>query len=139
MPIARFRPHFNELLYQSATLTSSDNSGVIANPLYDTGFARFPFMFAAYGAGITTDETLTLLLDFYPSLADTVLVGTITFEALTAGSLVDYESWPGDFTFVNVARDLVPMFPAMRFRWTLAGTTQSMSFAAYASFISLDA
>lgn len=144
MPGAYPVPTWNAILHQSATnLSATGNTGIIA---YNAGTsatlgspvngALFPLFFVAVGNNMTTDETNILTIEWYAdSAGNGGIIGTTTFDQLTAGNLTDLEVWPGDVSAFNAARDMVPMFPYMKIVWTLAGTTKSMGFTIYASFV----
>jgi hypothetical protein len=130
-------PVWHQQVYASATLTGNGNSGVqsLASPLSNGIF--FPSWFELEGQNITTDETLALVMDFYPSSTYQALtaaqsLGTITFTTLTASLLGVKESWLGDITATGFV-GAVPMPPVFLLTWTLAGTTKSMNFILYAS------
>lgn len=139
---SQWRQVVRQLLYQSATLTGTGNGGYLTNPCFSDRVARFPYLLTVVGASITTDETLDVTLDWSNTADGTateVHVGSTSFTQLTASVLSAHDGWPGDVTVNNVARDLFPMTPYFRPRWTIAGTTQSLSFAAYMSYIELSA
>src|SRR6185369_10135544 len=97
----------------------------------------YPSWLTLEGQNITTDETLALVVDFYPSAAYQGLtaaqsLGTITFTTLTASLLGAKENWLGDITATGFVGG-VPMPPSLLLTWTLAGTTKSMNFILYGS------
>jgi len=132
-------PHWRtvwyESFYVSGTLTVTGDSGITASPgVINNGAARFPLAFHLVGENITTDETLALTVNWLDN--DTAgILGTTTFDTLTASVLRDYEAWPGDASFFNAGRDMVPMFPYFKANWTLAGTTKSMNFTLYVDYL----
>lgn len=124
-------------IYTSATLTTNGNSGLVSLPSDLLGGVFYPSWFTLEGQSITTDETLTLTMDLYPSSAYQALTGAqslgqITFTALTASVLGVKEEYPGDIGISKFMGPL-PMPPNFLLAWTLAGTTKSMNFILYAS------
>jgi len=127
---------YGELFYQSATVVVSGDSGIIATPgIASGGVAKFPLYFTATGTNMLTDETNAIKIDWYAdAVATGGIIGTTTFDTLTAGSLTDLEIWPGDVSAYNAGRDMVPLLPFMKITWTLAGTTKSMEFTIQFSY-----
>lgn len=136
MPTNRGVPLYHKTVYSSATLTANGNSGILAfadqvNALFAT-HCHYGWVFVAVGAGIATDETLDLTMDFFMDTAGTGgAVGTITFDQLLVGSTTDLEVWPGDISAFTIDTPVPPYF---RLNWTLGGTTKSMRFDLYGSF-----
>ena len=129
---------FNELFYTSATVVATGDSGIVATPLVVSGGpAIFPIFFLAIGFSMATDEENTLTIDWYTDAAGSGgIIGTTTFANMTAGAPIPpIEVWPGDVTGFGASRDLVPLFPFMKVTHTLAGTTKSMSYRLYISFL----
>lgn len=129
---------FNVPLYVSATnLSTNGNSGLqsLPDPVGQPGALFLPSWFTVEGNGITTDETLALVMTLFPSsayqgLAGAQTLGTITFTTLTASVLAVMEEFPGD---IGLTKHLgpIPMPPSFLLTWTLAGTTKSMGFTLY--------
>jgi len=131
-----WRSYFNQTFYSSGTVVATGNTGVMATPLYDAyDVAQFPLAFGVIGADMLTDETNDVTIDWYLDSAGVLTVGTTTFAQMTAATTKQVETWPGDVTFWNVARDLVPLPPYCKITHTLAGTTKSMSYIIYASLM----
>lgn len=128
---------YGATFYQSATVVVTGSTGIIATPLVVSGAeAIFPLFFTATGTNMLTDETNILTIDWYADAAGTGgIIGTTTFNQLTAGSLTDLEVWPGDVTAYNAGRDLVPLMPFMEITHTLAGTTKSMEYLIQLSYL----
>ena len=82
-----------------------------------------------------TDETNTVKIDWYLEAAGAIAIGTTTFTQLTASVLTVVEAWPGDVTAFNAGRDNVPLFPFCKITHTLAGTTKSMEYGIYLSYL----
>ena len=142
MPIIpKLRNVFNTILFSSGTVVATGDTGIIATPFVSNGgSAVFPLFFVAVGASMLTDETNDITIDWYGDAAGNGgAIGTTTFNQLTAGSLTDLEAWPGDVTAYNAGRDLVPLFPYHKITHTLGGTTKSMSYIIYISYLCLDA
>ncbi len=100
------------------------------------GEAVFPLYFVAVGSDMLTDEVNTIKIDWYGDAAGNGgIIDTTDFDQLTAASLTDLELWPGDVAAYNAARDLIPLFPYMKITWTLGGTTKSMAFILYISYL----
>lgn len=135
----RWCAHWNETFYTSATnLAATNNTGIIATPLAPASGspAIFPLLFVAVGNNMTTDETNDLTIDWYgDSAGNGGAIGTTTFNQLTASTLTDLEGWPGDVTAYNAGRDLVPLFPYCKITYTLAGSSKSMGFTLYLSYL----
>lgn len=135
----RWSAIWNDTFYTSATnLAATGNTGIIATPLAPASGrpAIFPLFFVAVGNNMTTDETNILTIDWYAdSDGNGGAIGTTTFDQLTAGSLTDLELWPGDVTAYNAGRDMVPLLPYCKITYTLAGTTKSMGFTLYLSYL----
>ena len=130
----RWSTRYNELFYQSATVTATGNTGVIANPLVAAALGtRFPLYFQAIGTNMLTDETNTLTIDWYGESVGIAAIGTTTFTQLTASLLLVSEGWPGDIALwvASSMRDMIPMLPYMKITHTLAGTTKSMEYGIY--------
>jgi hypothetical protein len=124
--------------YTSAiNLSATGNTGVIATPLAPTSGSPpiFPLVFVALGNNMATDETNDLTIAWYMDAAGAYTVGTTTFNQLTAGSLSDVEGWPGDVTFYDAGRDMVPLHPYCKITHTLAGTTKSMGYTLMLSYM----
>lgn len=141
MPIPGFRWHaaWHATFYASATnLAATGNTGIVATPLAPASATPpvFPLFFVAVGNNMATDETNIITIDWYGDSAGTGgAIGTTTFDQLTAGSLTDMEIWPGDVTAYAAGRDMVPLFPYCKITYTLAGTTKSMGFTLYMSYL----
>lgn len=138
MSCPRWKATFNDVYYSSGTVVATGNTGIVASTSLISlpGTAIFPTLFIAVGASMTTDETNDITIDWYgDSAGNGGAIGTTTFNQLTAGSLTDLEAWPGDFTAYNAARDLVPLPPYHKITHTLAGTTKSMSYIIYISYL----
>lgn len=135
----RWLATYNYSFYSSGTVVATGNTGIIATPLVTSGdVAIFPLFLTAVGAAMTTDETNDLTIDWYADAAGNGgIIGTTTFNQLTAGSLTDLEVWPGDVTAYNAGRDLVPLMPFHKITHTLAGTTKSMSYIIYLSYLTM--
>lgn len=135
----RWLSTFNYAFYTSATVSATGNTGIIATPLVTSGsVAIFPLFFVAVGSAMATDETNDLTIDWYGDAAGNGgIIGTTTFNQLTAGSLTDLELWPGDVTAYDAGRDLVPLFPFHKITHTLGGTTKSMAYIIYMSYLTL--
>lgn len=135
---SRWRTSYAELFYQSPTVTTTGNTGVIATPLISTYLpgSRFPLYFQAIGTNMTTDETNIITIDWYGESAGIAAIGTTTFAQLTASTLLVSEAWPGDVTFFNAATTgRIPLLPYMKITHTLAGTTKSMEYGIYLTSI----
>jgi len=138
----KWKNAFNEVFYSSGTITVTGNSGIIATPnVLSGGEAVFPLFFVAVGTGLATDETCAVTMGWYGDAAGNGgAIGTTTFATMTAGAPIPAaEAWPGDVTFYNAGRDMIPFLPFRQINWTLAGTTISLSFIIYASYLKLDA
>jgi len=127
--------------YTSAiTLAASGDTGIIATPLAPASGspAFFPLIFRATGNNMATDETNDLTILWYDNAAgDGGAIGTTTFAQILVGTLTRIEAWPGDVTFYDAGRDMVPLPPFCKIAYTLAGTTKSMGFTLYLSYLSL--
>lgn len=136
---SRWSTVYGETFYQSATVVATGDTGIIATPgAASGGLAVFPLLFTATGTNMLTDETNTLTIDWYADAAATGgIIGTTTFNQLTAGALTDLEVWPGDVTAYNAGRDLVPLLPFMKITHTLAGTTKSMEYTIQVAYVRL--
>jgi hypothetical protein len=124
---------WNVQVYDSATLTATGNSGVLAfddqvSAVFSTRAHR-AVAFRLVGTGIddpdadpnTADETVDVTLDFYAESSGTLSLGTITFDQLDPNTGSDLEFFPGDITALDpeaVADPLVP--PYFKLTWTLA-------------------
>lgn len=128
------RPVWYQALYTSATVTGNGSSGITSTGPTGIVPARFPILFHLLGENITTDETLDVTIQWFDNVTAGIL-GTTTFDQLTASTLRDYEGWPGDVTVFNAGRDLIPLPPYMNVTWTLAGTTKSMNFIVYMDYL----
>ena len=128
---------FNSTFYTSATVVITGDTGIIATPLVTSGSeAILPLYFVAVGLNMLTDETNIITIDWYGDAAGNGgAIGTTTFNQLTAGNLTDLEVWPGDVNAFDSGRDFVPMFPFHKITWTLVGTTKSMEFILYLSYM----
>lgn len=134
----RWAAIWGETFYTSAVnLAATGNTGVVATPLAPASGrpAIFPLAFVALGNNMLTDETNDLTIDWYLDAAGAYTVGTTTFNQLTAGALSDVEGWPGDVTFYNAGRDMVPIPPYCKITYTLGGTTKSMGFTLMLSYL----
>jgi len=135
---SRWLSTFNEIFYSSGTIAVTGNSGIIATPnVVSGGVALHPLFFVGVGTGLATDETCTVTIGWYGDAAGNGgALGTTSFAAMTAGAPIPpAEAWPGDVTFFNAGRDLVPLLPFRQINWTLAGTTISLSFILYISYL----
>lgn len=133
----RWKAVYGATFYQSPTVVATGDTGIIATPLVLSGAdAIFPLFFTATGTNMLTDETNILTIDWYADAAATGgIIGTTTFNQLTAGALTDLELWPGDVTAYNAGRDLVPLMPFMKITHTLAGTSKSMEYLIQLSYL----
>lgn len=132
----QWKATFGATFYASGTVVATGSTAVTASPGVTSGSdAVFPLAFVAIGADMLTDETNDLTIDWYFDASGTVQIGTTTFDQLTAGSLIDVEAWPGDVTAYNAGRDMVPLFPYYKITHTLGGTTKSMSYTIYYSYL----
>lgn len=137
-------PTWNATFYTSSiTLAVTGDTGIIATPLMPaTGQpALFPLFFLATGNNMATDETNIVTILWYGNVAgDGGAIGTTTFVQMTAGAPTPaLEIWPGDVAAYGPSRDLVPLFPFCKIVWTLAGTTKSMGFTLWMSYLELKA
>lgn len=151
MPIIpKWRVHYHELFYSSATLTGSGNSGTLATPaVVNGGNAIFPLFFTLVGENLLTDETADINIRWYEDgtlLQPGTFSGTsarTTFAQLTAAALIQAEGYPQDMTlFSGASNPAVSFKPALPFHgifWALAGTTISLNFDIYWNYMSLDA
>ena len=129
---------FNSVFFTSADpIVVTGNTGIIATPLVTSGSeAILPLYFVAVGTDMAGDETNDIKIEWYGDAAGNGgIIGTTTFDQLTAGGLTDLEVWPGDVTAFDSGRDFVPMFPFHKITWTLVGTTKSMAFILYLSYM----
>ena len=140
----RWVPTWNATFYTSAiNLAATGDTGIIATPLMPAAGrpALLPLFFLAAGNNMATDETNTLTIAWYANAAgDGGAIGTTAFAQMTAGAPIPpLEIWPGDVSAYGPSRDLVPLFPYCKITWTLAGTTKSMGFTLWMSYLELKA
>ncbi len=132
-----YRNYFHQTLYSSGTVVATGDTGIIAVPSFGMpNVAIFPLCFFAVGADMTTDETNDITIEWHTNAAGTGgAIGTTTFTQLTAGVPSNKEGWPGDVTLFNAAKEMVPLPPYHKITHTLAGTTKSMSYILYVSYM----
>ena len=113
-------------IFSSGTVTATGASDVL-----DLGGQFRSGWFHTVATAITGGETVDITLGFYLDSAGAVLLGTITFDQLTAGSPSDVELWPGDIT----ARDHPLHMPRfVKVNYTLSGGA-SLSFIVYGDLL----
>jgi hypothetical protein len=80
----KWKVFYGETFYQSATVTATGNTGVIATTFATHGAsAVFPLSFVATGTSMLSDETNTLTIDWYPDAAGTVIPTLVTTTTFT--------------------------------------------------------
>jgi len=136
------------VLFASGTVTATGNSGVIATPNLPTPSraghpdVMVPLYFTCLGTDQATDETNDVTIDWYADSGGTYSFGTTTFAQMTAGDMIPPpEAWPGDVTAWNVANGTspawVPALPYCKITHTLVGTTKSMAYTVWMSYLIL--
>lgn len=135
----KWKATFAEEFFDSGTVTETGQTTIVATPNVTSGDeAVFPFLLQVVGTGLTADETASVSIDWYTSSAATdIIAGATAFTQLTASVPTASEGWPGDLTTFNAGKDMIPLPPFHRVRWTLAGGTISLDFIIKISYLKL--